>query len=79
MTIQIPGLTPQDVKLLDYMWSLDTDEELHMWINRQPPGVRTRCLTLIRLALMASIEEDESEDMDTTVAKLMLTSIGVKC
>jgi|Wag4MinimDraft_6_1082665.scaffolds.fasta_scaffold06958_2 hypothetical protein len=79
MTIQIPGLTPQDVKLLDYMWSLDTDEELHVWINRQSPGVRTRCLTLIRLALMASIEEDESEDMDTTVAKLMLTSIGVKC
>jgi hypothetical protein len=79
MTIQIPGLTPEDVKLLDYMWSLDTDDELYSWINRQSPGVKTRCLTLVRLALMASLEEDESEDMDTTVAKLMLTSIGVKC
>lgn len=79
MTIQIPNLTPQDVKLLDYMWSLDTDEELHVWINRQSPGVRTRCLTLIRLALMAALEEEEGPDPDTTVAKLMLTSIGVKC
>jgi len=78
MTIQIPGLTPQDVKLLDYMWSLDTDDELYSWINRQSPGVKTRCLTLVRLALMASLEEDD-HNMDTTVAQLMLTSIGVKC
>ncbi len=78
MTIQIPGLTPEDVKLLDYMWSLDTDDELYSWINRQSPGVRTRCLTLVRLAIMASLEEDD-HNMDTTVAKLMLGSIGVKC
>jgi hypothetical protein len=78
MTIQIPGLTPEDVKLLDYMWSLDTDDELYSWINRQSPGVKTRCLTLVRLALMASLEEDD-HNMDTTVAQLMLTSIGVKC
>jgi hypothetical protein len=78
MTIQIPGLTPQDVKLLDYMWSLDTDDELYSWINRQSPGVKTRCLTLVRLALIASLEEDD-HNMDTTVAQLMLTSIGVKC
>lgn len=77
--IQIPNLTPQDVKLLDYMWSLDTDEELHIWINRQSPEVRTRCLTLIRLVLMASMEDEEGSDPDTTIAKLMLTSIGVKC
>jgi hypothetical protein len=78
MTIQIPGLTPEDVKLLDYMWSLDTDDELYSWINRQSPGVKTRCLTLVRLALMASLEEDD-HNMDTTVAQLMLASIGVKC
>jgi hypothetical protein len=78
MTIQIPGLTPQDVKLLDYMWSLDTDDELYSWINRQSPGVKTRCLTLVRLALIESLEEDD-HNMDTTVAQLMLTSIGVKC
>jgi len=78
MTIQIPGLTPEDVKLLDYMWSLDTDDELYSWINRQSPGVKTRCLTLVRLALIASLEEDD-HNMDTTVAQLMLTSIGVKC
>ena len=78
MTIQIPGLTPQDVKLLDYMWSLDTDDDLYTWINRQSPGVKTRCLTLVRLALMASLEEDD-HNMDTTVAQLMLASIGVKC
>jgi len=79
MTIQIPGLTPQDVKLLDYMWNLDTDEELHRWINKQTPDVKNRCLTLIRLALMASVEDEEDASMDTTVAKIMLASIGVKC
>jgi hypothetical protein len=51
---------------------------LYSWINRQSPGVRTRCLTLVRLAIMASLEEDD-HNMDTTVAKLMLGSIGVKC
>ena len=79
MTIQIPGLTPQDVKLLDYMWNLDTEEELYSWINKQSPGVKTRCLTLVRLAVMASMEDEEDTSTDTTVAKIMLASIGVKC
>ena len=78
MTIKIDGLTNQDIELLDYMWSIDSEEDLHRWINKQPPSVKNRCLTLVQLAVMASVE-DEGDEMDTTVAKLMLISIGVNC
>lgn len=76
--IQIHNLTKEDCKLLDQMWSLDSAEELDRWLSMQSPGVRNRAMTLVELAVIAT-QEQEEEEMDTTVAKLMLTSIGVKC
>jgi len=74
--IQIHNLTKEDCKLLDQMWSLDSAEELDRWLSMQSSGVRNRAMTLVELAVMATQEQEE--EMDTTVAKLMLTSIGVK-
>jgi hypothetical protein len=76
--MKIDGLSQADVKLLDIMWQLDTEEELYNWIKRQSPGVQKRAKVLIELAVMADREEGPL-DKDTLIGQIMLKKIGVKC
>jgi predicted transcriptional regulator len=75
--MKIDGLSQADVKLLDILWQLDTEDELYSWLKRQSPGVQKRAKVLIELAVMADREEDPL-DNDTRIGKTMLKNIGVK-
>jgi hypothetical protein len=75
--MKIDGLSQADVKLLDILWQLDTEDELYSWLKRQTPGVQKRAKVLIELAVMADREEDLL-DNDTRIGKTMLKNIGVK-
>ena len=75
--MKIDGLSQADVKLLDVLWQLDTEDELYSWLKRQTPGVQKRAKVLIELAVMANREEDPL-DNDTHIGRMMLESIGVK-
>lgn len=75
--MKIDGLSQADVKLLDVLWQLDTEDELYSWLKRQTPGVQKRAKVLIELAVMADREEDPL-DKDMLICRMMLESIGVK-
>lgn len=72
--IKIEGLSPVDVKLMDIMWQLDTEEELYGWLDQQPLDAQKRARVLIELILMA--DREESEDDDVSIGRAMLKSIG---
>lgn len=74
--MKIDGLTKADVKLLDIIWQLDTEEDLYNWLKRQSPSVQQRAKVLIELAVMAD-REDSPLDKDTFIGQTMLKNIGV--
>tara|TARA_B110000503_G_scaffold131479_1_gene206161 strand:- start:1313 stop:1543 length:231 start_codon:yes stop_codon:yes gene_type:complete len=76
--MRIDGITSADVKLLDIMWKLDTEEELSSWLYRQPLSVQKQAKVLIELATMADREDDMKQD-DLRTSQSMLATIGIKC
>lgn len=60
----LEGLTDVDRKLLDIMWSIDTQEELNYFLTMLPKVLRDRAEVLIELVKLAGID-DEVEAMET--------------
>jgi len=60
----LEGLTEVDLKLLDIMWSIDTQEELNYFLTTLPHALRERAKVLIELVKLAGID-DEVEAMET--------------
>ena len=65
MTIEINGLTPDQVAMLDEMWACDTLEDFDEFLYTLDPKEREEALRLQRLVLLA--------EMDNRVATMPLT------
>ena len=67
--IQINGLTPHQVALLDEMWACDTLEDFDELLETLDPQDRLEALRLQRMILLA--------DLDDAVAKMPLTEANL--
>lgn len=56
--IRIEGLTVKQKTLMDVMWSMDEMPQVEAFIKTLPKRDRQDCLSLIEIAVQASLEED---------------------
>ena len=74
--IRIDGLTDRQVKFLDKMWSMDTQEEVSAWFRTLSDEDLSMAVTLHAM-LISQMLEQPAED-DVSMAQSMLRDIGVK-
>ena len=55
--MQISGLTPNQVAMLDEMWACDTLEDFEEFLETLDPAERLEALSLQRLVLMEALDE----------------------
>jgi hypothetical protein len=55
--IQINGLTPYQVSLLDEMWACDTWQDFEEFMEALDPEDRAEALRLQRMILLAELDE----------------------
>jgi hypothetical protein len=60
--IQINGLTPYQVALLDEMWACDTLEDFEEFMEALDPEDRGEALRLQRMILLAELDEIVAKD-----------------
>ena len=75
--IRIDGLTDMQVKFLDKLWSMDTQEEVDAWFRTLSDDDVNMAATLHEI-LVSQVLEESSKD-DVSMAQDMLQKIGVKC
>ena len=56
--IRIEGLTVKQKTLMDVMWSMQEMPQVEAFIKTLPKRDRQDCLSLIEIAVQASLEED---------------------
>jgi hypothetical protein len=57
--IEITGLTPEQIEMLDFMWNeLDTEEDYFNWYDSLDEGQQRQAELLQRMVIMESIDED---------------------
>ena len=71
----IDGLTEEQCKMLDKMWSIDTAKDLHDWFEKLPKHELEMALVLYQMMIQELYEEEAN---DKVLAKQMLSEIGVK-
>jgi len=70
-------LTPQQVQMLDKIWSFETSEELNAFRETLPVFRKQELDTLVMMLIM-EIQEQQSLD-DVSLAQSALHSIGIQC
>lgn len=69
MTIQLQGLTQQQVQIADMIWSCDTQEAVDRLIRNLPPAYRQDAVTLHHLIVLECLEpyldhyEQDAQDL----------------
>jgi hypothetical protein len=66
------GITQDQCKLLDKMWSIETEEELADWIRGLPPVLVKEVMVLREMLILSMIDEELEETKDTTLARQMI-------
>ena len=62
--IQIENLNKYQVKILDHLWSLDTEEEVERFINSFGTKRQRECRTLLEMLRLAIIDDEVAEATD---------------
>ena len=75
--IRIDGLTDMQVKFLDKLWSMDTQEEVDAWFRTLSDDDLNMAATLHEILVIQVLEESSKDDAG--IAQDMLQKIGVKC
>jgi len=60
--IEINGLTPYQVSLLDEMWACDSMEDFEEFLEALDPKDRAEALRLQRMILLAELDEVVAKD-----------------
>ena len=69
--IEINGLEPHEVRMLDAMWACDTFEEYEAFLATLTDHGRRECARLERLVLLAELDELVAEMPLDQVRKLL--------
>lgn len=57
--IEINGLTPEQIEMLDFMWNeLDTEEDYFNWYDSLDAAQQRQAELLQRMVIMESIDDD---------------------
>jgi len=75
--IRIDGLTDRQVKFLDKMWSMDTQEEVAAWFRTLSDDDLNMAVTLHEMLASQMLEQPAEEDVSD--ARKMLSDIEIKC
>jgi uncharacterized protein YukE len=75
----ISNLNESQVKLLDTMWAIDTDDEFKSWYRKLDRPTQKEVDILAEMLFMAEADEIVNNNNDTNLAAEMLAKIGVKC
>ena len=67
--IQIHNLTQDQVDMLDHMWSLDSEEEYLMWYDLLDEQDQQQADLLMRMVILAEVDNDMEEIQDLSLAK----------
>lgn len=59
--IELNGLTPRHVELLDTIWSIDSHQEVMEYIETLSDEDQLSCQTLIRLIMLELIDQTTDE------------------
>lgn len=60
--IEITGLTKKQVMMLDILWSLQTPEEIILWVSTLDDEDQTMALALLKLLHAEMIDQYVNED-----------------
>lgn len=77
--LKIDNLTHTQVKLLDTMWSLDTDQEFKTWYYTLDKTTQKEVDILAEMLYLAEADEIVNKDTGLTMAKQMLGNMGIEC
>lgn len=77
MTIQLHGLTPEQVALLDKIWAMDESEDFERYCRQLPRNKRQMVATLTRMISQEYLEVDIQALSSYPVSEEMLSRIGV--
>jgi hypothetical protein len=62
--IEIDGLQPYQVKLLDLMWSINSDEEYENFKSSLSEDMMNEVDTLEQLLILATIDDEVTDNFD---------------
>ena len=66
--MEIQGLSKLQMELADQMWSIETLDEVHDFINQLPKRLRGQARLVLEMMTVAAIDEMVSDD-DLDLAK----------
>lgn len=75
--IQIHNLTQDQVDMLDHMWSLDSEEEYLMWYDLLDEQDQKQADLLMRMVILAEVDNDMEEIEDFSLAKEALKKFAL--
>lgn len=75
--IQIHNLTQDQVDMLDHMWSLDSEEEYLMWYDLLDEQDQKQADLLMRMVILAEVDNDMEEIQDFSLAKEALKKFAL--
>lgn len=73
--MHLDRLTKVQVKIANTLWSLDSTEEFHLYLNSLPPKLKQEALALVELMLIASTDDVVDEMTEYPLAEKMLNEI----
>ena len=74
--ISIEGLTAKQKALMDVMWSMEEMPQVEAFIKTLPKRDRQDCLSLIAIAVQASLEEDNALEDYADAAQAAIARAG---
>jgi hypothetical protein len=75
--IQIHNLTQDQVDMLDHMWSLDSEEDYLMWYDLLDEQDQQQADLLMRMIILAEVDNDMEEIQDLSLAKEALKKFAL--
>ncbi len=62
--IQIEGLTPLQMEILERIWSMDSQEQVMSWFETLPRNLRQTAHAMLMMVVIEMIDEEPCEDLE---------------
>jgi hypothetical protein len=62
--IQIEGLTPLQMEILERIWSMDSQEQVMAWFETLPRNLRQTAHAMLMMVVIEMIDEEPCDDLD---------------
>jgi hypothetical protein len=76
--MHIEGLTKRQVEMLDTLWSLDSLDDVEIYVNTLNKNEKKTALTLVEMLSIACVDEEIEKLKSYPTAKKLLSAI-FKC